>query len=201
MDNKSEWPSYWQKAWRERPPARLFSLYRAVPGVLVATAQFIWKHKTHSPFTDMWIVIAIIVSVYLGLFMLETIWNCVSISPVRIHSRQSETISAFAKENELLKLEQAIPEVSPQERRRRDIVSAEAKKLGEIGRKILRYLDDHGQVHAMSLDENFGDIAVRDFVAKAMPSGLISYRDHRVDIKPELKPAIEFVLSSEYSLK
>ena len=114
------------------PASQIVLSYRAVPGVLVATAQFIWKHKTHSPFTDMWIVIAIIVSVYLGLFMLETIWNCVSISPVRIHSRQSETISAFAKENELLKLEQAIPEVSPQERRRRDIVSAEAKNSAKL---------------------------------------------------------------------
>jgi hypothetical protein len=196
MDSKSQWVSYWQKAWRERPPAKFFSLYRAIPAVLVSIAQFFWKHKTHSSFADMWIAIAIIIAVYLVLSTLEAIRNFVVISPVNIYSRQSETIAAFSKENEVLKQKQAVPEVSPQERRRREIVSVEAKKLGEVGRKILRYIDDHGQVHAMTLEEQFGDI--HDFVAKAMPGGLISYKDHLVDIKPELKSSVEFVLASEY---
>jgi hypothetical protein len=196
MDQKSQWASYWRMAWRERPPAKVFSIYRAIPAVLTSAAQFIWKHKTHSPFTDMWIAIAIIIAVYLALSTLEAIRNLVVISPVNTYSRQSETIAAFTKENESLKQKQAVPEVSPQDRRRREIVSIEAGKLGEIGRQILRYIDDHGQVHAMTLEEKFGDI--QDFVAKALRGNLISYKDHLVDIKPELKSAIEFVFASEY---
>ena len=194
MDQKSQLASYWQKAWRERPPAKFFSIYRAIPAVLASAAQFIWKHKTHSSFTDMWIAIGIIIAVYLVLSTLEAIRNFVVISPVNVYSRQSETIAAFAKENESLKQRQASPEVSSQERRRREIMSADVKKLGEIGSAILRYIHDHGQVHAMTLDEHFGNVAVQDFVRKAISSNLISYNNHLINIKPELNSAIEFIL-------
>ena len=184
-------------AWRKRPPSRFFSIYRAIPAVLASTAQFIWKHKDHDPFTDMWIAIAIIIAVYLVLSTLEAIRNYVVISPVNIYSRQSETIATLCNENELLKQKQTVPEVSPQERRRRDIVSAEAQKLGKVGCEILRYIHDHGQIHAMAVDEQFGDIEAKAFVAKALPGGLISYANHLINIKSELNSAIEFVLHSE----
>jgi len=144
----------------------------------------------------MWIAIAIIVAVYLVLSTLEAIRNFVVISPVNIYYRQSESIAELNQEHERLKQKLAVPEVSPQELRRREIVSVEANKLGETGRKMLRYIADHGQINAMTLVEKFGD--THDFIAKAIPGGLITYRDHLIDIKPELNSAIEFVFASEY---
>src|SRR5580658_7334730 len=120
MGQQSQWVSYWRMAWRERPHAKFFSLYRAIPGVLISAGQFLWKHKDHSSFTDMWIAIAIIIGVYFGLFALETIWNCGFVSPVNLSSRQSATIAALATENEGLKQKQAGPEVPAQEQRRRN---------------------------------------------------------------------------------
>jgi hypothetical protein len=196
MGQQFQWASYWRKAWRERPPAKFFSIYRAIPAVLASAVQFIWKHQTQSSFTDMWIAIAIIVAVYLVLSTLEAIRNFVVISPVNIYYRQSESIAELNQEHERLKQKLAVPEVSPQELRRREIVSVEANKLGETGRKMLRYIADHGQINAMTLVEKFGD--THDFIAKAIPGGLITYRDHLIDIKPELNSAIEFVFASEY---
>jgi len=186
-------------AWQERPRAKAFSLYRGIPSVLASAIQFIWKHKTHTPFTDMWIAIAIIVAVYLILSTLEAIRNYVVISPVNLYSRQSETIDALTKEIAGLKQKQAVPEVSAQERRRRNLVSEEVTKLGEIGRKILRYIHDRGEIHDIALDGDFNEMAVKNFVARALPSGLIVYRDHKISIKPELESAVEFIFSSEYS--
>ncbi|MGC2327066.1 MAG: hypothetical protein WA604_10165, partial [Candidatus Sulfotelmatobacter sp.] len=185
MDQKSQWASYWRMAWRERPRAKIFSPYRAIPGVLASAAQFLWKRKAHSSFMEMWITIAIIIAVYMILSTLEAIRNYVVISPVNLHSRQSETIDALTKENELLLHRQAIPQVSPQEERRRHLVSAEIKKLGEIGRRILRHIDDRGEVHTMALDGDFNEMAVKNFTARAIPSGLIMYTNHKISIKPE----------------
>jgi hypothetical protein len=81
------------------------------------------------------------------------LWHFLS-TPPKLASKQAETIAAFTEENQNLRQKQAAPEISPQEWRRREIVSVEAQKLGEHGRKILRYIDDHGQVHAITLDEH-----------------------------------------------
>jgi hypothetical protein len=170
MDQQSQWASYWRMAWRERPRAKLFSLYRAIPAVLASTIQFLWKHKAHSPFTDMWIAIGIIVAVYMILSTLEAIRNYVVISPVNVHARQSGTIAALSKENEGLKQKQAVPEVSAQEQRRRELASAEIQKLGEFGRKILRYIHDRGQISAtgLQLSGQFNERAVTNFLAIAI---------------------------------
>jgi hypothetical protein len=188
-------------AWRDRPHAKLFSLPRAIPSVLASAAQFIWKHKAHSPFTDMWIAIGIIMAVYLVLSTLEAIRNFVVISPVNIYSRQSAKITALSNENETLKRTPAIPEITAQEQRRRVLVSAEMKKLGNAGRKILRQIEDHGSLSVIGakLDRQFGEDAVSAFLAVAIQGGIISYVNHVMSIKPELQLAVEFVFSSEYS--
>jgi hypothetical protein len=156
MDGKSYWGSYWRLAWRERPLSRFFSLHRAIPGVFIAIAQFIWKHKTSRPYNDMWIAIGIVITVYLVLSTREAIRNFVVISPVTIYARQSETIAAFAKENESRKQKQAAPEVSLRERRRREIVSVRKNKLSEVEKDIVRHIYNHGQVPAITLDMKDG---------------------------------------------
>jgi len=92
--------------------------------------------------------------------------------------QQADEIAALTKKNEALKQKQTVPEVSAQERRRREIVSLDAKQLGKMGRDILRYINDHGQVHATALDTRYGDTTVQKFVAIAVPRGLILYKDH-----------------------
>jgi hypothetical protein len=193
---------YWQHVWHGRPPVKLFSIYRAIPSVFVSAGQLLWKHKAHSPFTDLWVATAIILAVYLGLYALETIRNFVVVSPVVIHSRQCETITLLTRENENLRQRLAVPEVPSQERRRRELVSKEVGALGKTGREILRYIHDQGQVNALALrmESQFDDKAVGDFTAKAMRAGLILYENHVMRIKPELKTALEFVFSSSDSL-
>jgi hypothetical protein len=149
----------------------------------------------------MWIAIAIILAVYLVLSTFEAVRNFVVISPVNIHSRQTATIGSLAEENENLKRQFAVPEVSAQEKRRRIFVSGELKKLGEAERKILRYIHDQGHVDAMTLRVNpqFNAQAVSNAIGVTHASGLISYVSHVVSIKAEFQPAVEFVFSSEYN--
>ena len=56
-----------------------------------------------------------------------------------------------------------------------------------------------GHVNAVAVKNQFGDMIVNNFITRAMPSGLISYDNHVMSVKPELKSAVEFVFSSEYT--
>ncbi len=53
-------------------------------------------------------------------------------------------------------------------------------------------------MNAIAMKLKFGEMAVSNFIARAIPTGLISYENHVMSIKPELTKAVEFVLSSEY---
>jgi undecaprenyl pyrophosphate phosphatase UppP len=81
------WIRYWQLAWKKAPNAKRFSFYRVLPPVLSATAQFVW-FRANRPMTQLWISIGLICAVYIFLFAIESIWNCVAVSPVKIHAEQ-----------------------------------------------------------------------------------------------------------------
>jgi hypothetical protein len=157
-------------------------------GQVQATWNGAWRELWH----DSLIVVASYATVVLGSFIVNLFR-----APALLDQERADEIAALAKENEALKQKQAVPEVSPQELRRRELVSAEAMSLGETGCKVLRYIHDHGQVHAMALDEHFGSVTVQAFVSKAIPSGLILYANHLIEIKPELSSAIEFILHAD----
>jgi hypothetical protein len=111
----------------------------------------------------------------------------------------SEATTPPAKDIDIPQLKKA-EVVSPQEQRRRNFVSAAVKNLGENGRRILRHIDDQGQVNANALrmDSLFSEVGVDKFVASALQAGLILYENHVITIKPDLRAAVGFVLSNEY---
>ena len=98
MDEESSYDPlrmYWRYAWRNRVKAKFFSPYRAIPTVVASIAQFVWKHKTQTPFTEMWIAAGIIVIVYLVLFALESFWRFVVSTPPTIYGEQIELIQEY----------------------------------------------------------------------------------------------------------
>lgn len=203
MGEESNYPlrMYWREVWRNRVKAKFFSPYRAVPTVIASAAQFVWKHKAHTPFTEMWIAIGIIVAAYLVLFVLESLWKFVASTPPKIYGEQIEVIQEYIGQVGALEEAHREPEVSPQEQRRRQLVSARIRELGEVGRHILRCIADHGEIKvlALSAEYDFGDAALNGFFQRAIPSALIRHENKQVSLNPELKPAIEFVLASEYN--
>lgn len=86
---------YWRYALRNRVKARFFSPYRAIPTVAVSIVQFVWKHKAHDPFAEMWIALGIIVAVYFVLFALESLWKFVASTPPKIYGEQIEVIQRY----------------------------------------------------------------------------------------------------------
>lgn len=203
MGEESNYPLqiYWRYAWRNRVKARFFSPFRAIPTVIASTAQFVWKHKAHTPFTEMWIAIGIIVAVYLVLFVLESFWKFVVSTPPKIYGDQIEVIQEHIGQISAFEEAQREPRISPQEQRRRQLVSARMRELGEVGRHILRCIADHGEIKvlALSAEYDFGDAALNGFFQRAIPGALIRHENNQVSLNPELKPAIEFVLASEYN--
>jgi hypothetical protein len=189
---------YWHYVRRHRVKAKLFALYRAIPSLVIATVQFIWSRRGHS-IRELSVSVGIICGVYLGIFIVETVWNLIVLTPPIIYAEQIEVISELLAKNSFLERERKTPAISPQEQRRRELVSKEVKKLDPIGRAILRYIHDQGQVSAMALkvDCQFTETDVSKFIAKAIPGGLIVYQNHIISIKPDLKAAVEFVLSTE----
>lgn len=191
---------YWHYAWRNRVKAQFFSPYRAIPTVAAFIAQFVWKHKAHTSFTEMWIALGIIVAVYLMLFALESLWKFVASTPPKIYGEQIEVIQEYIGKLGALEEARREPEISPQEQRRRQLVSARIRELGEVGRHILHCIADHGEIKvlALSAEYDFGDAALNGFFQRAIPDALVMQGNGSVSLNPTLKPAIEFVLASEY---
>lgn len=86
---------YWREVWRSRVKAKFYSLYRAIPPVAASITQFVWKHKTQTPFTEMWIAAGIIVVVYLVLFALESFWRFAVSTPPKIYGEQIAVIQEY----------------------------------------------------------------------------------------------------------
>jgi len=113
------WRMYWREVWRRRAKPKFFSLYRAIPAFLVSIVQFFWRRTVQSSFTEMWISLAIIAGVYLGLFSLETLWSFIVFTPVRIYGEQLGVIQDWIGRCGALEREAG---VSPTEQRRREQV-------------------------------------------------------------------------------
>jgi hypothetical protein len=80
----------------------------------------------------MWIASAIIIAVYLGLFIFESLWKFGVLTPPKIYGEQCEVVSELTAKNSWLETELREPQISPQEQRRRQLVSARIKELGEV---------------------------------------------------------------------
>jgi len=74
------------------------------------------------------------------------------------------------------------------------------KALEQNGRKVLRYIHDQGRVNANALrmDSHFNEMVVNNFLARALPRGLILYANNIISVKEEFKEAVDFVFDSEY---
>lgn len=83
---------YWCCAWPERERVQFFRLYRLIPAVLTPLAQFIWKRPAQASLSDLWMALLIIVAVYLGLFLIESGWRFVVLTPPKIHEEQTRII-------------------------------------------------------------------------------------------------------------
>lgn len=203
MDEEGKTPvlMYWRYAWRNRIKARFFSPYRAIPTVAASVVQFVWKHKANTPFKEMWMTVAIIISVYVTLFILESLWKFAVLTPPKIYDEQIGVIQDYIGRIGALEEAQREPQISPQEQRRRELVSPRIRELGEVGRHILRCIADHGEIRLLALhaEYNFGEATLNGFLQRAILSSLVMHGNGNIRLNPELKPAIEFVLASEDS--
>src|SRR5260370_29886020 len=203
MDEESNYPPriHWREAWQNRVKAKFFSPYRAIPTVAASIIQFVWKHQANTPFKEMWIAAAIIVGVYLALFVLESAWKFIVLTPPEIYAEQLEVIQEYIGKLGALEEAQREPQISPQEQRRRQLVSARIRELGEIGRHILRCVADHGEIKVLALNAeyDFGEAALKGFLQRAIHAALVMHDNGQLRLNPELKSAIEFVLASGYS--
>lgn len=205
---------YRERLWRSTPHPKLFPLSRLLVSIVLSGSQSgftVLRHRwnpnvplPHVGVEMFWFIVVAII-VYMVIYALEWSWNYVALAPMIVDSdtqtklkQRADEIATLTKENEGLKQKQTVPELSPQEQRRRDFASVEIQKLGEVGRTFLRYIGDQGHVNAIAMKLKFGEMAVSNFIARAIPTGLISYENHVMSIKPELTKAVEFVLSSEY---
>jgi hypothetical protein len=189
---------YWRYVRRNRVKAKFYSPYRAIPALLVFSVQFIWNHKAHTPFTEMWIAITIIIVVYFAIFILESLWSFTVLTPPKIYGEQVDLIRELGAKNSVLQNELRVPKVSSLELRRRELISAKLKELSVIEREFLRCIHDQGEIHRFSLLAKFDPALVNKFIPSAVQSGLLLYREHVASVKPELKDALEFVLDDEY---
>jgi hypothetical protein len=201
MDEDTSYPPrmYWRYIFRHRPKTRFFSPYRLIPPLLTAVLQFLWLRRNR-PVSELEIIAGTICVVYSGLFLLESLWKIIFIAPAKIYAEQIDLIAELNAKVSFLEGELRQPPVPSQEQRRRELVSTEVRKLEEPGRKILRYIHDQGRVDALALrtGSQFNPLVLNAVISRALAGGLILYQNHVITIKPELKPALEFVLSSEY---
>jgi uncharacterized membrane protein len=205
---------YWREAWQKRPPTKLFSLYRAVPSVIVSLVQFLRQAKPQRSFHELWLVTGIILGVYLALFVVETIWNFVIVSPARLHTERCSVIANQAVVNNRLQKELTTPAVSAQEQRQRKRASDLLKDFSKEERLVFQYLLDHGETGCRNLESSGLDrIAFAEATRKGFNCSLLDRREiephgelarwmsrlrweQRFSINPQLESALKFVLEN-----
>jgi hypothetical protein len=203
---------YWREVRRYRVKPKFFSLYRAIPGVLVSIAQFFWRRTAQTPFAEMWIGLAIIAGVYLGVFLVEALWSFVVLTPPKIYGEQLEAIKDWIGRCGALEVEAA---VSPAEQRRREQVQKDWQQFTPEEKDVVRFVFDKGEVNAATLRESGFDqrILYNALTQKGMKCGLIMHRRDTEPsigpwgggvmdsfwVNPSLKDALEFVLAEQKS--
>jgi hypothetical protein len=203
---------YWRYVWRNRAKPKFFSLYRAIPGILISIAQFFWKRTPQTKFVEMWISLAILVGVYLGLFLLDALWSFIILTPPQIYGEQIEVIQDWIGRCGALERDAT---VSPAEQRRREQVQKDWQQFTPEEKDVVRFVFDKGEVNAATLRESgFEQRILYDALAqKGMKCGLIMHRRDTEPpvgpwgggvmdsfwINPSLKDALEFVLAEQKS--
>ena len=99
------WTDYWRAAWRDKPPAKLYSPVRAIPSILISGAQLFLRVRGRPSANDMWIAIGIIIVVYLVLYALESVWNLAVVYPVNLDSQHKTSIADLKTKSETLQAE------------------------------------------------------------------------------------------------
>ena len=190
---------YWHYARTQRVKAKFFSPVRAIPAILTFIAQFFWKHKAHTPLTEMWIAIGLIIAVYLGLFALESLWNFTVLTPPKIYGAQVEVIGELLTKNSLLENELKEPKVSPAEERKRRLVAEKLEGWSAEAKKVLTYIMDHGSVNSMMIDiePGFSQTVVNEAVVEGITSGLVESIGPDLSINSELRSALDYILNSQ----
>jgi hypothetical protein len=219
MDESPQYPArmYWRYAWRQRVKPKLFSPVRAVPSLLVAAAQFVWRYKAHTPFTELWVSGAIIIGAYVLLSALEGFWKLVVFTPPRIYAEQIEVIGNLHGEKACLERELEKPRISSTEQRRRDQVRESLQRFSREEQAVVRYILDHGEVtqhillgEGAGFDHNIAESAVReglkhDLIRRdATVPDSASWLAEKYHLRtltywvnPSLKEALEFVFSEQ----
>jgi hypothetical protein len=201
---------YWRYVWRYRVKPKFFSLYRAIPAVLVSILQFLWRRTAQTSFAEMWISLAIIVGVYIGLFLLDALWSFIVLTPPQIYGEQIGVIQDWIGRCGALERETA---VSPTEQRRREQVQKAWQQFTTEEKDVVRFVFDKGEVNAATLRESCFDqrILYDALTQKGMKCGLIMYRRDTEPpvgpwgggvmdsfwVNPTLKDALEFVLAEQ----
>jgi len=201
---------YWLEVRRHRVKPKFFSLYRAIPGILVSIVQFLWRRTAQTPPTEMWISLAIIAGVYLGVFLLEALWSFIVLTPPRIYGEQLGVIQDCIGRCAALERETA---VSPTEQRRREQVQKDWQQFTPEEKDVVRFVFDKGEVNAATLRESgFDQRILYDALAqKGTKCGLIMHRRDTEPpvgpwgggvmdsfwVNPSLKDALEFVLAEQ----
>jgi len=147
----------------------------------------------------MWIALAIIVSVYLGLFILESLWKFVLLTPPKIYGEQIEVIQEYIGRNAALEKELREPAVSPEEERKRRLVAGKIKNHSVEAKKVLRCIMDHGTINSFALqaEVGFSEIAVNEAVIDGIAGSLILSIGNELSINPAFASALDYLLTSE----
>lgn len=133
-------------------------------------------------------------TVYMVLYVLESLWNFVVMTPPRVHAEQEALISQLRHENETLN-----PQISVVEQRKRQMVREMLADLGTASVPVLQTILDHGEITYISLARMRLQEHVYQIVLKAEQLNLVHKRafDDKnaiLTINPDLKSALAFVL-------
>ena len=117
----------------------------------------------------------------------------------QLESTLNQTIAGLRQENESLKQQLTPPEVSPEEKRRRAIVTEKIGSFSQEQKMVLRYIMECGPVKHIELQllTRFNSADVQQAIVQGNLSGLIVWSGDEVSVKSEFQSALNFVLSSE----
>ena len=196
---RRHWIAYWRLALRERPITRRYPLYRVIPPVITGALQF-YLFRAERPSKEMWILILIVVGVYAALYAVEICWNVVSLSPVRLHLGQIETITELNRKNADLEL-LAHPPISPQQDRQRTRVRNQLRDFTKEEKLILLRIIDDGGIPTQIMTDKSGwePQLINATISKAMGRGLMEIQPGQgpQQIVPSLKDTLRFIIESE----
>ena len=199
---------YWREVWQKRSPTKLFSLYRAIPSVVISSFQFLRQPKLPPrPLHELGVIVGTILGVYLALYVLETAWHFIA-TPSRLHAEQGSVIADLQEQL-------AQPRVSAQEERQRKRVSEILKDFSTDEKFVLRYVLDHGETGYGNLEGSgmektaFAEATRKGVICQLLvsrevePHGKLAQMagglmwERRCTVNPLLESALKFALEQQ----